>query len=428
MTSGEFHRVPTEKIWLIRAERQRRDLSDISTLADSIRRLGLIHPLVIDRDFKLCAGERRLEAIKMLGHDFVMCQFLDELDPLQKRAVELEENIKRVNLSWQEQYSAVTEYHKIRKLEYEKDGKSWVQEDTEKALGIPQSEVSKIFTVEKEVKRGNSKILEAERLSTAYTKASSQQERRAQAMMEAAFGAEERIKSVINADFLQWALTYDGPKFNFLHCDFPYGIEADKRHQGTSVDVHGGYSDTEEVYWRLLATLCTNLDQLCTESTHIMFWFSMHYYADTIQYFADNSDFIIDPFPLIWLKSDGVGLLPDPQRGPRRIYETCLFGSRGDRKIVSSVANAYAAPTDRAQHMSTKPEPVLRHFFRMFVDENSTVLDPTCGSGSALRAAESLGAAHILGVEINKDFTERANLVLDATRRMKVAVQDSHSG
>jgi DNA modification methylase len=151
----------------------------------------------------------------------------------------------------------------------------------------------------------------------------------------------------------------------------------------------------------------------------------MHYYADTIRYFADNSDFIIDPFPLIWLKSDGVGLLPDPQRGPRRIYETCLFGSRGDRKIVSSVANAYAAPTDRAQHMSTKPEPVLRHFFRMFVDENSTVLDPTCGSGSALRAAETLGAAHILGVEINKDFTERANLMLDATRRMKVAVQDS---
>jgi hypothetical protein len=143
----------------------------------------------------------------------------------------------------------------------------------------------------------------------------------------------------------------------------------------------------------------------------------MHNYSDTMDFFANHSDLIIDPFPLVWMKSDNIGLLPDPQRGPRRIYETCLFGARGDRKIVSSVSNAYAAPTDRTQHMSTKPEPVLRHFFRMFVDENSIVLDPTCGSGSALRAAESLGAAHTLGVEINRDFILRANLV-----RMKSAV------
>jgi DNA modification methylase len=55
----------------------------------------------------------------------------------------------------------------------------------------------------------------------------------------------------------------------------------------------------------------------------------------------------------------------------------------------------------------------------MFTDENTVMLDPTCGSGSALRAAESLGAAYILGVEINGDFTERANLALEASRRMK---------
>jgi DNA modification methylase len=58
----------------------------------------------------------------------------------------------------------------------------------------------------------------------------------------------------------------------------------------------------------------------------------------------------------------------------------------------------------------------------MFIDENSIVLDPTCGSGSALRAAESLGAAHILGIEINRDFTERADLMLRASRGLKNAV------
>ena len=145
----------------------------------------------------------------------------------------------------------------------------------------------------------------------------------------------------------------------------------------------------------------------------------MHHYADTMDFFASHSDFVIDPFPLVWMKDDNMGLLPDPKRGPRRIYETCLFGARGDRKIVSAVSNAIAEATDRSQHMSTKPEAVLRYFFGMFVDENSVVLDPTCGSGSALRAAEGLGAAHVLGVEIDEKFAERANVALRNSRMIK---------
>jgi hypothetical protein len=38
----------------------------------------------------------------------------------------------------------------------------------------------------------------------------------------------------------------------------------------------------------------------------------------------------------------------------------------------------------------------------MFVEENTRMLDPTCGSGTALRAAEYHDAAQILGIEINE--------------------------
>jgi DNA modification methylase len=95
--------------------------------------------------------------------------------------------------------------------------------------------------------------------------------------------------------------------------------------------------------------------------------------------------------------------------GPRRIYETCLFGRRGDRVTAASVENAYVGGIDRsAGHPSVKSEDMLRHFFRMFVDENSKVLDPTCGSGTALRAAKSLRATYVLGIEKDEDFAERA--------------------
>jgi ParB family transcriptional regulator, chromosome partitioning protein len=415
MTSGHFHSIRTEQIAVFRGERQRKSLGKLEDLIDSIRRLGLIHPIVVTRDNALVAGERRLAACRALGHDYINCQYVDELDESTLKAIELEENIKRLNIEWQDECVAIDAYHRLRKSR----DPDWSEEKTADAIGYGRQTINSYLHLAHEGK-SNDSIFKIPEVSTALNKLRREKERRDAAIREGVFGApeEEKEKSVLNKDFIEWALTYEGPKFNFLHCDFPYGIDADKRHQGSSVDVHGGYDDSAETYWLLLDALCASLNRICTESAHIMFWFSMRYYADTLDFFANHSDFVIDPFPLVWLKSDGVGLLPDPQRGPRRIYETCLFGARGDRKIVSSVANAYAAPTDRRQHMSTKPEPVLRHFFRMFVDENSTVLDPTCGSGSALRAAESLGAARILGIEINEDFTERANLDLEVARRM----------
>jgi ParB family chromosome partitioning protein len=48
-------------------ERHRRDLGDIAALAESIRNVGLLHPPVITPGGKLIAGERRLEACKLLG-------------------------------------------------------------------------------------------------------------------------------------------------------------------------------------------------------------------------------------------------------------------------------------------------------------------------------------------------------------------------
>ena len=62
--------------------------------------------------------------------------------------------------------------------------------------------------------------------------------------------------------------------------------------------------------------------------------------------------------------------------------------------------------------MSEKPQTVLRHFFRMLIDDTSSVLDPTCGSGSAIRAARSLGAGRMLGIERNSEFAENAEELL----------------
>jgi len=101
------------------------------------------------------------------------------------------------------------------------------------------------------------------------------------------------------------------------------------------------------------------------------------------------------------------------------VVETCLYASREDRKIVRTVSGAYGSPTNKDLHPSTKPEPMLRHFFQMFVDENTSLLDPTAGSGSALRAAESLGAKRMLGLEVDQEYAKNANVAMRNFRNLR---------
>lgn len=58
-------------------KRQRKDLGDIRSLADSIEAVGLLHAVVIDGQGRLIAGQRRLEAVKLLGWDKVPVRVVD---------------------------------------------------------------------------------------------------------------------------------------------------------------------------------------------------------------------------------------------------------------------------------------------------------------------------------------------------------------
>lgn len=428
MTSGVFHLVPLDSIVVKRDERQRRELLDIDVLADSIRRLGLIHPLVVTREgYELVAGERRLSACTRLGWTNVPVQYVDELEPARLRAIELEENIKRQDITWQDQVRAIAEYHKLRASETP----GWTQVDTADAIGISKPHLNRILLISEEIARGNPLILDAPRLSTAAGIAERANERRYETVLNQLHGTfgtvmlpEAPPEDIIVADFTQWVNEDPGIKFNLIHCDFPYGIDADNFNQG-GASAHGGYSDTPEVWSRLMIALEVATRRYTAPSCHLMFWFAMRkesnrLYEPTARA-LERMGWDINPMPLIWMKSDGAGIIPDPERGPRQIYETCLLGSKGDRKIVRAVSNAYASGTVRDSHMSTKPEPMLRHFFQMLIDENTIMLDPTCGSGSSLRAAESLGAKYVLGLEVNEEFAERARQDLGKFRRLKNA-------
>lgn len=418
MTSGNFRSYTVAAIIVNRADRQRRELRGIDELAESIQRIGLINPIVITRDGVLIAGERRLTAIRQLGWTHVPVQFVEDLSEYELQCIELEENVKRQDLPWQDEVAALAKFHQL-KVAHEP---GWTQEDTADAAGYSRPEVSKKLLVAAQM--DNEVVAGADRFSAALNIVQRNAERKRTSVLDSIapivtqvvepdaepVAPSEPIIPLLNVSFHDWQETYDGPKFNLIHCDFPYGINvADSPRMDATIKDH--YEDSPDIYWALLDRLGRAMDNVVAESAHLIFWHSMKFHYDTMSELA-NMGWNVHPFPLIWHKSDGSGIAPDPQRGPRQTYEAAIFATRGDRKITQEgcVANSFGYPgrRDGAIHASEKPYAMLRHFMRMVCDEYSLVLDPACGSGNALKVAEDLGAAHVLGLEAMAEFYEIA--------------------
>lgn len=418
MTSGNFVNIPITSVLVERSERQRKELREVPELAESIHRLGLIHPIVIDDDMKLVAGERRLEACKSLGWTSISAQYSRDLDPLYLQALELEENVKRSNLTWQEEVLAVKQYEALRA---QQEGGPVTAAKIGEELGFSDRNIKRYLDVAKALESGNALVKAADKFSTAHNIVERDSARRKSSALETLERVVDKTISLpdepeqpqarkvplLNEDFHEWAAAYCDRPFNFIHCDFPYGVGMHKSDQGAGQE-YGTYVDGEDVYWKLLDTLKMGMSNVVAESSHLMFWFSMDYYQRTFDILTEMG-WRVNPFPLIWFKSDNTGIIPDANRGPRRVYETAFFAARGDRQIVRAKANAFAHPgKDKSIHMNEKPVPMLRHFMEMFVDEYSFVLDPTAGSANALKAATALGASSVLGLERDTEFFTRS--------------------
>jgi len=77
-------------------KRIRKDLGDLTSLKNSIREIGLLHPVVIDEENNLIAGLRRLMVYKSLTREKIPCTKINILEILQG---EIDENEERKNFT-----------------------------------------------------------------------------------------------------------------------------------------------------------------------------------------------------------------------------------------------------------------------------------------------------------------------------------------
>jgi hypothetical protein len=479
-----FGRMPLERVWVERDERQRRDPNpEAGGLLQSIALRGVLAPVILEevpdaRGYHtLYAGERRYAASLMLGLADIPFRFARSPSASEVQIIEFEENAKRCDLTWQETCQSVCKLHTL----FTEEDPSQTFEQTGLSLGWGDGSLVAKYHFINEFWHDDG-VRRCGTVNEAYNMLQRRQKRAQSNKLEEWLGeatpTEEEGEAngtndfvigaisngsyvsndhqgtpgtelpppqtqrnsiggaggtlptptlpILNTNFLEWVPTYSGPRFNLIHCDFPYGIAlGELTHKSGSNALHREvgelYSDTPEIYTALLEALVTHFDRFASESCHVMFWYSNRVEIDamTRAAFGRVPGFAFLRFPLVWHKSDNAGFMTPGT--PRHIYETCLVGGRGDRPIVKYVSDVYSAPTDNSLHMSAKPEPMLRYFMGMFCDEHSRVFDPTCGSGSALRAAEALRAERVLGLEVSPEMARTANTALLRARALRRA-------
>lgn len=95
-------------------KRIRKDMGDITALAESMKRFGQICPIVITRKNVLIAGGRRLEAARSLGWRTINAVIAEVPDELSKLEYEVEENTQRRDFTQEETEAAVLKIHRLR--------------------------------------------------------------------------------------------------------------------------------------------------------------------------------------------------------------------------------------------------------------------------------------------------------------------------
>ena len=88
--------------------RARKDDGDLSALEESIRRLGLIAPIVVDPNNVLVAGGRRIEACRRIGLTTILARRLSvPACSMRALSIQTDENLCRKALTHDELYAQI---------------------------------------------------------------------------------------------------------------------------------------------------------------------------------------------------------------------------------------------------------------------------------------------------------------------------------
>lgn len=402
-------------------QRQNFDLRDLNELGESIKRVGLLHPIVLRAepyndletkvDWILVSGERRLRAIAdihELGGTFkydnevvptgeVPFVDLGELDELAREEAELDENIKRKDLSWQERSAATLRLTNLRGRQAHAAGLPpppvavIAEEVRGSSKGVHQELTRREIIVAKHL--DDPEVKGAKDVDEAFKILRRKEDTQKRVQLAAEVGktySADTAHKILNEDSLLWMSAAEPDQFDVICTDPIYGIGADEFGDsgGKAAGAHF-YEDTYEKWKADITVLAREGFRITKQQAHLYAFCDITRFEEFKRLLEAEG---WNPFrtPIIWHKPNG-SRTPWVNSGPQRKYELILYANKGGRPVNRIYPDLVSYSADEnLGHQAQKPVALFTDLLRRSVNAGDKVLDPFAGSGPIIPAANEL--------------------------------------
>lgn len=387
-------------------ERFRKEFVDIDELAESIKTYGQIEPIVLDENKNLIAGERRLRACLKLKLECIEAICMAELSDLQKKEIELEENIQRKEFTWQEEVNAKKQLHELKQQLHGPAVRGhvggWTVTDTATSLGEGKSSTARDIELAQGI-RAFPELAKEKNKSTAHKKLKQLQE----GILNQELAKRIRVSKavahpeIINGNCVDVLMKMESCSVDLVLTDPPYGIDVDNAHtfkRMTYKDTN--FEDSDFETFDLLDKVFKELYRVLKMDRHMYVFFAIDKYAQILKLLTKHG-FEVHPIPLIWDK--GSGSYPSQMTSYVHSYEPFLHCFKGNRKLNGTPKDVFQVkrvPPGSKIHPTQKPTELLRDLIGFSTTLGELVLDPFAGSGATIVAAKET-QRRAIGVELD---------------------------
>lgn len=400
---------------IVPEDRQRKEFEPeaLSDLCDDICFNGLQHAPVVRttaRGTELVSGERRLRCIRDLAAagipirigttnvplDHIPVTDFGSLSDREASVIELHENIKRHDLTWQERALAEAKLHEVRSDEAAEVGQKQTYTATAEELAGRKLSPTEVPTAIAEVRTSVvlAKALADPDVAAAKTArealkifSKKETERHYSEVAKSLQQTQTHDRHLLikgDSKFLMGGL--EAEKFDVLLCDPPYGIDA--QNFGSQVFNEHKFDDSQPTWLDLMGELAEQSFRFCKSKAHAYVFCDPQHWSILHSIFKDAG---WSPWrtPLIWHK--GSGMLPRPEHGPRRCYESILYAIKGDKTTTGVYSDVLVySPEKTTIHPDQKPVDLYVDLLRRSSRPGEFVVDPFAGSGTIFVAANKL--------------------------------------
>jgi len=451
---------------IIIGERLRQDTPavklKVEAIAKSIKSLGPLQPVIIDEKKNLIDGGCRIQAYQFLGVDEVPFVVRHRVTDAKKLILEVEANLQRSDLTWQEKARAIGKVHELKEAEAEETNQEWGQLATGSLLNVNVASVNNAIQVYKFLIKNDPEICNAESMKAAMLILVERKKNKAIQYRLATTGEppkpEETIrpitfalgnaktnpistpiaavavdrkadpikpskhidlsKMLFNVDCVQWMHAAPKDSVDVIVTDIPYGVDLDNMEDITNIDMMRSTHDVEDNV-ELMPKFINAAFHILRPNSYLFFFYALQHH-EKLRDWGSAAGFKVQDWPLLWLKPHSCKNNA-PQCNFTKSFEPVMVMKKGSPVLNSRMtkchlevdgmpdkkqqSNPFAKPLEFLSQMIFKP---------LGLQPGAICLDPFAGEGSILSAAVLHGLQPI-GLELD---TERFPALVSRMQRL----------